>query len=47
MKVTVTYFPFGKELKWVYESLEEAFAAIATYHTLTSGNATYEIRVRA
>ena len=46
MKVTVTFYPFGKELKQECDTLEDGFRAIAAYHALTSGNADYEISVR-
>jgi len=46
MLVTVTFYPFGQELKVEFNSLDEALKAIAAYHNLTSGKADYEIKVR-
>jgi hypothetical protein len=44
--VTVTYYPFGQELKAEYPTLDEALDGIRAYHNLTSGVADYEISVR-
>lgn len=46
MLVTVTFYPFGQEMKVEFDSLEEALSQISAYHKLTSGIADYEIKVR-